>query len=178
MSIEIRQKVSDLREKIESLKAQKDDIENSLLPKSEVIERAHELITSNADRFIQDELQYRLSNLLNAGGNPHSAGLFKLSLFTMKDIDQSHDIDLGGLLCCLLGDQIRDGLTKAIEGLPYDEGLPAPERPAKTKQLDGEIMKLEREEEAMIVKAESMGLSIARHPDANPRVILECEEAA
>ncbi len=42
--------------------------------------------------------------------------------------------------------------------------------------LDDQILKLETEEESLIVEAESTGLDLLRRPDADPQIILEISE--
>lgn len=124
------------------------------------------MVDAKCAQFYGDYLQANLANVLRSDGNINSTTLFNLSV--------SKDMDTGPLLCALMGGQIKASLSKMIDSLDYEPGIPQQERDNLRKKLDTEIQALEREEEAMIVKAESMGLSIVRHPE----VVLEVERAA
>ncbi|GAB4371819.1 MAG: hypothetical protein Kow00114_32950 [Kiloniellaceae bacterium] len=56
------------------------------------------------------------------------------------------------------------------------DGIAAAERPRILARLRAELLRLERQEEAIIVQASASGLLIGRRPDADPRAVLGVEE--
>lgn len=52
------------------------------------------------------------------------------------------------------------------------ESIPSAKRRDELKRIDGELLALEREEEALIERSEQTGAGILRRPDADPRAVL------
>lgn len=73
----------------------------------------------------------------------------------------------------LLRPAIEASLTQALEHYcERNPGLSAAERADRLAQIDGEIARLEREEESLIRAGETAGLIINRRPDASPAAVL------
>lgn len=173
---QVRAEADALRERIESLKVEREGLQRGYLPKPECIERTHQMVDSYAGRFEAQGVEYHLSEQLRPCGAPGHSGLFKYEINSVSGFDYRQTLDLGGLLCFCMGDTIKAKLAETIKAMEFDEGPPAAERPELIKALDKQILDLERKEEALIREAEAAGIKLLRHPDANPAVVLELRE--
>lgn len=80
-------------------------------------------------------------------------------------------VDLSQMLAALLG---ADVLAAALcRQLPSDEAPDAATRGARIVAIDAELDRIERQEEAEIVRSEAAGNPIARRGDARPEIVLE-----
>jgi hypothetical protein len=80
------------------------------------------------------------------------------------------------VLIWLFRDQLVEGLSAEI-GEDAPGALSYDQREAELGRLSKELLALERQEEALISAAERVGQRIVRRRDADPRAILEVEEA-
>jgi hypothetical protein len=62
--------------------------------------------------------------------------------------------------------------TRSPRKTPNGNALPREERDEKIAELEAEIMDLEREEEATIMDAATVDVSISRRSDASPPAVL------
>lgn len=83
-----------------------------------------------------------------------------------------------GALCWLAPDLVRERLRTELrrqwDGNP--PGLPAKERRAHAAEIKRRIRELERQEETLIVEAESIGLPLDRRGDVSAEVFLEASD--
>lgn len=83
----------------------------------------------------------------------------------------SFSLDLGPLLISVLGKAtVKKSLLALVEQLP--DGLEPAAKAKRLEAIDAELLRLETEEEALIVQLEQAGESILRRPDARPEIIL------
>lgn len=155
--------IKKLRQQINDLKHQRDEIINHRLPKSEALARLVEFVDSEAESF---DAWHRFGNAAaTVDAWPHDIKGFEIARG-----------DIGPLLCWLLGDTIKRRLTGLMEQSNYIEGLPAAEREVAVSKIKSQILDLERTEEAIIIEAEEAGFSIQRRTDFDPAVVLEVHE--
>lgn len=79
--------------------------------------------------------------------------------------------DLSQMLAALLGADVLAGVLN--RRLPNDEAPDAAARSARIVAIDSELDRIEREEEAEIVRREAAGNPVARRGDARPEIVLE-----
>jgi hypothetical protein len=77
------------------------------------------------------------------------------------------------LLCWLFQDQITAALTNGVDDVVG--GISTAEREARTAELNDEILRLEHEEESLIVQALDAGLDVHRRYQASPFALLGLE---
>lgn len=82
---------------------------------------------------------------------------------------------LAGYLCWLDPERMKQQLSAELEAHADElcSDTPAKDRAVALKKAQTELAKLEREEERLIVEAQTAGISIERRPDVTPEVILE-----
>jgi len=162
--------IDNKRIEIENAKTELYELETGVLPLTDVTARINELIDREQSKFVGE---HRLADLLRYNRRPDTCDVFRQDT---RPLPNSHSVDLGGLLCFLIGPEIKKRFVKLAESLDLPEGPTAAERPAAIKQLAQKIRKLEAEEEALIVQAHDAGIVVARHPDAPAEAILEWKE--
>ncbi len=162
--------IDGIREKISTLKLERDDLENGFLPKAEVIQRTHQFIDHEASKF---EPEYLLNPMIRAGGNPHRSELFDISV---RQLEFGYTGTVAPMLCFMLGDEIKKRLHDFVMSMEFQPGPPLKDRPRMIRTLDQQIRKLETEEESLICQAEESGLNFDRREDADPKIILEIVE--
>jgi hypothetical protein len=70
-----------------------------------------------------------------------------------------------GLVC--------DALDREVEKLPeHADPMPTAERLARVAEIEGQMLDLERREEALVLRAAGDGLEVLRRPDASPLAVL------
>jgi hypothetical protein len=79
------------------------------------------------------------------------------------------------LLCWLFGDQIIDRLNAGVDSVTG--GLTRHEREVPLDELRAELLKLERQEEALVAQGLHQGLDVHRRPGASPLALLGLEPA-
>ena len=105
-------------------------------------------------------------NLLRVGGSAHTPAHALVAKVSA---------DLGPLLVSLLGPaSIEAALLRDIESIP--EGLAPAEKAARLAEIEAELDRLEREEEALIEASAESGEPIPRRADANPAIVLGMPE--
>ncbi len=159
------------REDIEELEAERDELESGYLPLGDVTQRIAAMINHEAGKF---DAEYLLGNQIRNARRFLDSSLLIANVDTLVQFE--HKVNLGPLLAFLFGDEIKQRLAAYVETLDLPTGPTAEERPALIKKLDQEILQLEIEEERLICEAESAGIQIARHPDAEPAVVLEWKD--
>lgn len=82
-------------------------------------------------------------------------------------------VDLGPILCGLLGDEIKQKMADKIAALDYEAGPPLSERQKLLAQNADQLLQLEIAEEELICEAEQRGWLIERRPDVRPEIFLE-----
>ena len=160
---DVSSEIKQIRLQIADLKQQRDDILTHRVPKPEALARLLEFVDSEAESF---DAWYRFGNAVaTPDARQHDINGFEI----MRG-------DSGPLLCWLLGDTIKQRLSRLIEQSDYIEGLPAAERESAVSRIEYQIIDLERSEEAIIAEAEEAGFGIQRRPDFDPAVVLEAHE--
>lgn len=76
----------------------------------------------------------------------------------------------------LLQDEIIKRVGILLSGSPQKDALSDDAREARFAEINARRLLLERQEEALIIAAASLGQRIARRRDADPRAVLEVEE--
>lgn len=155
------------RSEIEDAQAELLELQTGLLPAAEVAARISAWIDNQRDLFAARHL---MAPLIQAGQERQPCELFRLNTRSDTHI---YSADVGGLLCFLLGDEIKARLVEAAEAFDLPDGPTSVERPALIRELELRIRDLEDEEEQLIVAAHAAGFNVARHPDASPAAILE-----
>lgn len=160
---DLKAKVERLRERLAEMAADRADLTTATNTTDEAaaslqpwIEAAH---AEGAELFRQAALNA-------ATGTPGNA----LDGFRLQTINGV--VDLAPLLAVLLGvDKLRDLI---VSRHPNPDALDAKARAQRLSTLAPAMLKLEREEEALIRESEQPGRgpAIPRRPDANPAVVL------
>jgi len=155
--------LANLRDNIDNLKQQRDQIVNGRLTKAETIKRLNEFVDDEAASF---DANYRFAN----AASTHDA--------TPRDITgfQIFGNDAGPLLCWLLGDAIKHRLSEMVEESNLSEGITASKRQEVIAEIEARIYSLEVEEETIITDAEEAGMEIPRREGCDPRVVLEVKD--
>lgn len=165
--------VSAIRVEIDSVTAEIEWVQDSMLPPDEI--KAGVLASCKA---LSQSHDFPLARLANP-----AAGMIDLvELLTVQATTRvfgegegrhiSVSVPLGGVLMALLGDEVVKKLHKKIDELDYVPGPPSRERPEALKKLRCALRALEVREEVMICQAEEIGLLIPRRAEADPAVIL------
>lgn len=163
--------VSAIRVEIDSVAAEIEWVQDSMLPPDEI--KAG--VTASCKALAQSH-DLHLALLANP-----AAGMRELAeMLTVQGATQvfgegrhiSVNVPLGGVLMALLGDEVVKKLHKKIDELDYVPGPPSRERPEALKKLRAALRVLEVREEGLICQAEEIGLLIPRRADADPAVIL------
>jgi len=84
-------------------------------------------------------------------------------------------IDAAALTAWINADALLSRLFAEIDAAAPANGLGDDERASRIGALDEERLALERQEEALIERAEAEGVLIERRPDADPRAALMIE---
>lgn len=79
-------------------------------------------------------------------------------------------VDVGPLLLALFPEYVERRLFALMDAVP--EGMDSAARRARLAEIDGELDRLESEEEALIEQSEIMGSPIDRRADARPEIVL------
>lgn len=163
--------VSAIRVEIDSVAAEIEWVQDSMLPPDEI--KAG--VTASCKALAQAH-DFPLARL----ANPEAGMRDLVEMLTVQGATQvfgegrhiSVSVPLGGVLMALLGDEVVKKLHKRIDELSYTPGPPSRERPEALKKLRAALRDLEVREEAMICQAEEIGLLIPRRAEADPAVIL------
>lgn len=111
-----------------------------------------------------------------AGASAHAGLAFAIATgdlgpALMLRANQAGVADAGPLFAAILG---ADALAAALcKYITPDDGPDAATRAARMVAIDAELDRLEREEEAAVVRSELAGTPIARRADARPEIVLE-----
>lgn len=84
--------------------------------------------------------------------------------------------DLTPMFAGLFGEQMREAMFERIDQRAPENALSAEDRAVKLAEVDAELDKLGRDEEAAIAGLEAAGETIHRRPDADPALILDTRE--
>jgi hypothetical protein len=96
-------------------------------------------------------------------------------MLRFKDDVVASTSDVLALACWIQPEAVLDALIRDIEALPMPgdlRPLPAHERLAATRELEAQLMALERKEESLIERAAGEGVEVLRRPDASPAAVL------
>jgi len=165
--------VSAIRVEIDSVLAEIEWVQDSMLPPDEI-----KAGVSASCKALSQAHDLSLSRLANPG-----AGMLELAeMLTVQATTRefgsgegrhiSPSVALGGILAALLGDDLVKKLHKKVDDLDYVPGPPSRDRPEALKKLRATLRDLEVREEVMICQAEEIGMIIPRRSDADPAVIL------
>lgn len=165
--------ISAIRAEIDSVTAEVEWVQDSMLPPDEVkarvsasckvLSQAHGL--SLARLANPDAGMPELAEMLTALGNTQVFG-------GGEGRHVSVSVPLGGILAALLGDALVKKLHEGIDSLDYCPGPTSGDRPMALKGLRETLRGLEIREEAMICEAEEIGMFIPRRAEADPAIIL------
>lgn len=155
-----------LRSAITALKIEREWVENSPMPKSDLLVKMGKWV---------DGLGNKSDSIRRIMNDPDSRDFLQVP--TKVDYEgYGRSATLGPVLCELFADQIKDTLTKKIENLDYEPGPELSARPELLKQNAAQIKELELAEEDLTIEAEKVGMPIERRPDLDPAVFLEIDK--
>ncbi len=120
-----------------------------------------QLIAEYAERYAID---YGMG-VLDAAQDGAGAGDVRLTLASKLEEPAA----LLSLLCFVLGDQLAERLSSLLP----EGGIASNERRARLKEIDAELLSIERAEESLIRELEAAGFSGERRLDASSSVLLE-----
>lgn len=171
------QAVLKLRRENEKVRAALDAVDNDALPPEDLKREAALL----AQRWAQedDSNGYALLGMTAPDGRARAEAGRNLLVATSGGQDASGIINrlpvpVGPALTWLLGAaKVTELLHAKIDTLNYEAGPALADRPAVKANLAKQLMKLEREEETLIRKAEEAGEEIPRRHNAAPEVVLD-----
>lgn len=151
--------VSGIRAKIDSLKAEREQVEKRPPPLAVAIARAEKWVDRRA----------------NAARN----SLPSLGVFCGPDYeDQGYlpfEYMAAGYLAPLIKAALKEDLTSRYEAAGQDE-ISDEERREELRSIDRQLLDAELTEESLIRAAEMAGFALSRRADADPRAVLAMEE--
>lgn len=156
-----RDQLEDIRRKIADGKAERDSVRRAPLSKPEALGQIDALIAGAANRFEADAaFPYLARTCTNIGL------VFEVALRGRDSMIYA--------LAWLDPDRLRERMTQQLHKFweQNPPGLPSSERRQRIAALDAEILKLEAQEEAIIVAAAEHGIALGRRGDADPRVVI------
>jgi len=159
---DLAQQTRELRGEIQALKQQREQIASASVHRSD--------LKACLDQVCQVRAaEYRASmaaHLKGMGNDCHSLqghvdhGYLRLSA-PLPGVAGVTPGMVEGMLCALLGDQLKLALFRVIDELDWpDEGLPMIERADALKKLDSQIDKLIEKEQGLVKSAREAGISI------------------
>lgn len=155
-----------LRGAITALQAEREWVENSPMPKSDLL--------AKMNRWV-DQLANESDSVRRIMNDPDSRDFFQVP--TKKDYGgYGRSATLGPLLCEIFGASIKKTLTEKIESMDYEAGPELSERPELLKQNAAQIKELEIVEEELTIEAEKVGMPIERRADISPEIFLEVDK--
>lgn len=158
--------IEKLRGAIAALKTEAEWLENSPMPKSDLLAKMSKWV---------DQLANQSDSVRRIMNDPDSRDFLQVP--TKKDYGgYGRSATLGPLLCEIFGASIKKTLTEKIENLDFEAGPELSERPGLLKQNAQQIKVLEISEEELTVQAEKSGMPIERRPDLDPAVFLEIDK--
>jgi hypothetical protein len=174
MAINGASEIDQLRETIHALQGERKVIMQQKLSRAEVKAALKNRIKHAADEGAK-ELQ--LAMLLCASG-----GFVNPLQVTAKGYSDPQDTvfanaNLAPLLVALLGvDVIESALSKHLDAA-VPVGLEPKARTKRLAEIEVELDRAERAEEALIVQAEALGKAVYRRGDARPEIVLAVLDA-
>lgn len=169
---QIEVEIFELRDHIESLRRERDEVVRAPLVRTEAKARIDTALEAARRRFLSDEVVRQLVSPSKDNALLSASGRLDASSSTIGSaIIGTVRVELTGALALLPG--TREALHAAIDGLEYAEGLPLDERPGRVAEIEAEVDWLEHSEEQLVRDAEDAGFFIARRPDARPEIILD-----
>lgn len=151
--------VEELREKIDTLKARREEVADAPIPLSEALSKLDQALDGLAARFSPD---------IGLLGKNASHQDFAIGHGTGDRPTE--------MLVWLFRDQIRQRIAEEMTAHAPKGALAAKQRADRLAEIDRDLLAAEREEEALIVELEAGGFEIVRRPDADPRAVLEIED--
>lgn len=139
--------VAEFRERIDTLKAERAEVQAQPAAASDIEQAIDAFIQRNADQYRNRIEVVRLKQ--------------RGTLQSLGELDEAFQ-------CFVHGDAIKAALMAEA-----GNGLAANDRAAELKRIDAELLATERKEESTIVAAEGRGHFITRRADADPRAILD-----
>lgn len=166
--------IDELRGQIAALQHERERIAGAPLDADSIRKRVFGLLESEGQAFAH-RLRFGLGAARVPNSRPYEIQSLTVGCRNERDPDAgitTQRADLTGLLVWLVGDVVRERLEPVIAQLG-DGGINNTERVERLAELDSKLLGFERQEEALIVEAETAGMRIVRRPDADPRVVLE-----
>lgn len=167
--------LTELRARIAALKAERDVLLDGPVPRQEFKARASAWVDRLAKEFNED-VRHRLTSFRGSGRHPlfpsdTTAALVARGRAHPRFEGQS-EIDMGPMLCWLMGGEIKRKFAALIDSDDYQEGLGTAERPDALARLAADLDAAELREEELIGRADEAGLSIPRRDDVRPEIVL------
>lgn len=165
-----------VRSELERVQAELTALDELRYPHDEWRERLHSWIDRQASEF-GDRAAYLLTGPA-APFNGYAVTCDALTVPVQSGGEASlAAVDMAGLVCWLLGDEIRakvDAIVDAATQQPC--GPRSTERPAIQRSLKAELNRLEALEELAARALEDEGRAVIRRLDANPKIVLAWQD--
>ncbi len=167
-------KLTTLRKRIAELNEEIEWATNAPLPKDEVIARNDAWVDRLANKWAPG------FDLFGPNARPDEAKLLEAEgLLSGRSVGEEAQLvgraytDLAPMMAALMPEVVKALLKRYVDTAQYEAGPPSADRPEIIQSLNAERLKLEREEESLIVEAEAAGQFIDRREDVDPAVVLE-----
>ena len=149
--------IQQLRRNLETARQQRDLTASAPLTKEDAIAAMHKAIDQRAAAHYKT-LAKALANVVRKG-EPGRVDVRAVALakpdFTVTPTTLEDGLSL------LLNQQLKDGIARVIEGMEWPAGaMPRAEKTERLRELDGRILKLERDLASAVGAARSAGLSV------------------
>lgn len=173
---DLEARVNALRDQIAETQARLEHASEGYLPRDEYAGRVSAWLDSQAEAFAQ-RAEYQVSSL-RVPGPPQAVEFGALPVRGGQVVGGAiAEANIAPLLAWLLGDVLKAKLKALIEATPYKQGPPSSDRARLRSELQTQLDSLELREEALVMEAESIGLTLAPRPDCRPDIVLSLELA-
>lgn len=149
--------------------------------RGEIVAAQAELVRLKLQPLPRDELQQRAKDYVEqlaaeAGPLVRTAnGSFEVEWAVPTPLSygvQSPSRSAAAMLCAMFPDKMLDLI---VAQLPDQGGMPAAQRQEREAEVTARVLRLEREEEALIEQAQAQGIECHRRPNASGWAILGIE---